>query len=165
MRFRAERAKRHRLGAETLDDGLERLNFIEGDGCVWNGVEQIAQENRTLVLRQLFKRRVSLRAGCAHMGVKTANNLGRTGVKFGSFAEAVQTGVGQFIGFAGEGGFVQAEIIREEVIERFLAGIISGVFKEFGAEIFGETYDLKEMAVAIASERGNAHAGKNFSQD
>ncbi len=38
MRFRAERSKRHGLGAETLDDGLERLDFIQRNGGVGNGV-------------------------------------------------------------------------------------------------------------------------------
>ena len=77
------------------------------------------------------------------MGVKSAHNFGRTGVKFGAFAEAVEAGIGQFIGFAREGRFVKAQIIGEEIVEGFLAGIIGGVFKNFRAEIFGETNDFK----------------------
>ncbi len=164
MRFRAERAERHRLGAETLDDGLQRLDLLQRNGCVRNGVEQVPQKDRALMFRQFFKRRVGLRPGCANMGVKAADNLGRTGVKFGSFPEAVKTGIGQFIGFAGEGRFVQAEIIGEEIVQRLLAGIVGSVFKHFRAEILGETHDLKELAVAITSERGDAHARENFAK-
>jgi len=113
---------------------------------------------------QFFKRRVGLRPGCAHMGVKPADELRRIRVKFRVFPEPVKTGVGQFIGFARESRFVQAQIVREEIVQRLLARIIRGVFKYFRAKILGETHDLKEMAVAIASQRGNAHAGENFAQ-
>jgi len=136
MRFGAERAERHRLSAEALDDGVERLDFIERDGSVWNGIEQVPQENGALVFRQFFKRRVSLRTGRPHVGVKTSDNFRRTGMKFSAFAEAVETGIGQFIGFAGEGRFVQAEIIREEIVERFQARIVGGIFEKFRAELF-----------------------------
>ena len=98
------------------------------------------------------------------MSVKPADNLGRTGVKLRSLPEPVKTGIGQFIGFAGEGRFVQAQIIRKEIVQRFLARIIRSVFKHFRAKIFGETHDLKEMAIAIASQGGDAHACENFSQ-
>src|SRR5467141_2916499 len=89
VRFRAERAKRHGLGAEALDDGFQRFDFLEWNGRVRNGVEQVPQKNRALMLRQLFKRRVGLRSGSSHMGVKPADNLGRTGVKFRSFPKPV----------------------------------------------------------------------------
>src|SRR4029077_9340525 len=104
------------------------------------------------------------RTGRTHVGVKAANDFGGTGVKFGAFAETVKTGVGQFIGFTGEGGFVHAEIVGEEIVQGFLAGIISGVFENFGTEIVGETHDFKEMAVAITGEGGDAHARENFAQ-
>src|SRR6266566_3415147 len=164
VRFRAERAKRHRLGAETLDDGLERLDLVQSNSRVRNGVEQVPQKDRALQFGQLFKRRVGLRSGRADMSVKPANNLGRTGVKFRALPEAVKTGIGQFIGFAGKRRFMQTEIIGEEIVQRFLTGIISSVFKNFGTELLGETHDLKKMAVAIAGQRGDAHTGENFSQ-
>src|SRR5260370_622354 len=100
--FRAEGAKRHGLGGEALDHGFEGLDFVEWDGRVWNGVEQIAQKDGTLLLRQFFKCRIGLRSGCAHVGVKTADDFGRAGVKFGSLAETVKTGIGHFIGIARE---------------------------------------------------------------
>src|SRR5258708_32844131 len=162
--LRAKRAERHRLGAETLDDGLQRFDLVERNGRVRNGVEQVPQKNRALMFGQFFKRRVGLRPGCAHMGGKPAYELRRIRVKFRVFPEPVKTGVGQFIGFAGESRFVQAQIVREEIVQRLLARIIRGVFKYFRAKILGETHDLKEMAVAIASQRGNAHAGENFAQ-
>src|SRR5206468_10013733 len=56
VRFRAERAERHCLSAETLDDGFERLDFVERNDRVWNGIEQIPQEHGALVFGQLFKR-------------------------------------------------------------------------------------------------------------
>src|SRR6266705_1169237 len=87
VRFRAERAKRHRLGAETLDDGLEGLDLVERKGCVRNGVEQAPQTDWALQFGQLFKRRVGLGSGRADMSVKPANTFGRTGVKFRSFSK------------------------------------------------------------------------------
>src|SRR5712692_10448440 len=89
--FRAQRAERHRLGAEALDDGFQRLDLIQGNGRVRNGVEQVPEKDRALKFRQLLKRRVGLRIGCAHMGVKPANNFGRTGMKFRSFPESIKT--------------------------------------------------------------------------
>src|SRR5260370_7016313 len=53
----------------------------------------------------------------------------------------------QLIGFGGESGFVQAEIICEKIIERFHAGIIGGILEKFRAELLRETDDFKEMAV------------------
>src|SRR5258708_5069630 len=85
-------------------------------------------------------------------------------MKFSAFAETVKTGIEQFIGIAGEGRLVQAEIIREKITERFLARIIGGVLKHFRAEIFGETDDFKQMAVAITGQSRDAHAGEDFSQ-
>src|SRR6267378_3873345 len=164
VRLRAERAERHRLCAETLDDGLQRLDLLERNGRVRNGVEQVPQKNRALMLRQFFKRRVGLRPGRAHMGVKAADDLRRIRVKFRVFPEPVKTCIHQFIGFAGEGRFVQAQIIGEEIVQRLLTRIVGSVFKYFRAKILGETHDLKEMAVAITSKRGNAHAGENFAQ-
>ncbi len=152
------------MSAETLDDGFERFDFSQRNGGIGHGVEQVPQEDGALLFREFFKRRVGLRTGGAHVSVKPADNFGRTGVKFGAFAETIEAGIGQVIGCGGESGFVQAEIIGEEIVERFLAGIISGVFKDFGAELLGETNDLEEMAVAVAGQSGDAHAGENFSQ-
>src|SRR5258708_5279244 len=45
VRFRAERAKRHRLGAETFDDGLQRLDLLQRNSRVRHGVEQVAQKD------------------------------------------------------------------------------------------------------------------------
>ena len=59
---------------------------------------------------------------------------------------------------------MQTEIIGEQIVQGFLAGIIGGVFKNFRAEILGEANDFKKMAVAIASKRRDAHASENFSQ-
>ncbi len=56
VRFGTERAERHRLSTEALDDGIERLDFVEWDGGVRNSVEQIAKENGPLLLGQFFKR-------------------------------------------------------------------------------------------------------------
>src|SRR5260370_28267584 len=70
----------------------------------------------------------------------------------------------QLIGFGGESGFVQAEIICEKIVERFHAGIIGGILEKFRAELLRETDDFKEMAVAITRKSGDAHAGENFSQ-
>src|SRR6266851_1972460 len=89
--LRAERAKRHRLGAETLDDGLQRLDLLQCNGGVRNGVEQVPQEYRALMFCQLFKRRVGLRSGRAHMGVKTANDLRRIRMEFRALPEPVKT--------------------------------------------------------------------------
>src|ERR1700694_4326858 len=164
VRLRAERAERHRLGAEALDDGLQRLDLVERNGRVRNGVEQVPQKNRALMLRQFFERRVGLRPGRAHMGVKAANDFRRIRVKFRIFPESVKTCVHQFVGFAGEGRFVQAQIIREEIVQRLLARIVGSVFKYFRAQILGETHDLKEMAVAITGKRGDAHARENLAQ-
>ena len=91
VRFRTERAERHRLSTETLYDGLERLDLVERNGGVRNGIKHIAQKNGALVLGQLFKRRVGVRAGRADVGVKPANDFGRTGVKFRAFAETVKS--------------------------------------------------------------------------
>ncbi len=77
------------------------------------------------------------------MSVKPANNLWRTGVKFRSLAEAVKTGIRQFIEFGGECRFVQTEIIREQIVERLLAGVVGGVFKNFRAKILREPNDFK----------------------
>ena len=98
------------------------------------------------------------------MRVQPTNNFGRAGVKFRTFAEAVKARIGQFIEFGREGRFVQTEIIGEEIVERFLAGIIGGIFEDLCAEILGEAHDFKKVAVAIAGHGGDAHAGKNFSQ-
>ena len=46
----------------------------------------------------------------------------------------------------------------------FLAGIIGGILEGFSTELFREADDLKKMAVAIAGQGGDAHAGENFSQ-
>ena len=59
---------------------------------------------------------------------------------------------------------MQTEIIGEQIVQGFLAGIIGGVFKNFRAEILGEANDFKKMAVAIAGKRRDAHASENFSQ-
>ncbi len=101
-----------------------------------------------MVLGQLFEGGIGFRAGRADVGVETPNHFGRTGVKFSAFAEPEEAGIGEVIGVAGERGFVHAEIIGEEIVERFLAGKIGGVFEDFRAEMFGETNDFKEMAVA-----------------
>src|SRR5260370_402950 len=45
VRFRAKRAERHRLGAETLDDGLERLDFIQSYAVVRDGRVQVAPDD------------------------------------------------------------------------------------------------------------------------
>src|SRR5260370_4367145 len=122
VRFRAKRAKRHRLGAGTLDDGLEGLDLVERNGCVRNGVEQVPQKDWALQFGQLFKRRVGLRSGRADMSVKPANNFGRTGVKFCALPEAVKTGIGQFIGFPAKPRFLQTKIIAPETVHHFSAG-------------------------------------------
>src|SRR5258708_523836 len=41
--LRAERAKRHRLGAETLDDGLQRLVLLQRSGGALHDVDEIPQ--------------------------------------------------------------------------------------------------------------------------
>src|SRR5216684_9169349 len=41
VRLRDKRAKRNSLGAETFDDGLERLDLLQGNSRVRNGVEQV----------------------------------------------------------------------------------------------------------------------------
>src|SRR5258708_2768774 len=89
VRCGAERAEGHRLGAETLDDGRERLDFYESRGGVWNGVEQVAQEDRALVFRQLFKRGVGLCSGGTDVCVKPAHDLRRIGMEFRAFPESV----------------------------------------------------------------------------
>ena len=96
--------------------------------------------------------------------MKTADHFGRTGEEFRAYAEAVEAGIGQFIGLTGEGRFVHAQIIGKKIVERFLAGKIGGVFENFRAKMLGEADDFKEMAVAIAGEGGDTHARKNFSQ-
>ena len=164
MGFGAERAEGHCLRAETLDDGSERLDFVERDSGVGNGVKQIAEEDGALVFRQFFEGGICFCAGCADVGVETADDFGRTGVEFGAFAETEEAGIGKVVGIAGEGRLVNAQIIGEEIVERFLAGKIGGVFENFGAEMFGEADDFKEMAVAIAGQGGDAHAGENFSE-
>ena len=85
-------------------------------------------------------------------------------MEFGAFAEAVQTSIGELGGRGRKSRRVHADVIGEKIVERFRAGVIGSIFEEIGAEIFGEADDFKEMAVAIARERGNAHAGENFSQ-
>src|SRR5216683_1885206 len=49
VRFRTERAKRHRLSAEALDDGLKGLDLIESDGGIGNGIEQVAKKDGALM--------------------------------------------------------------------------------------------------------------------
>ena len=164
MCFRTERTERHCLCAEPFDDGLERLDLLQRNGRVRNGVEQVPQKDRALMVCQLFKRRIGFRSGRAHMRVEPANNFGRTGVKFCAFPEPIKTGIRQVIGFTRKGCFVQVQIIQEKIVQRFLARKISGIFKHFSAEILGEAHDLKEMAVAITGQGGDTHARENFAQ-
>src|SRR6266446_4876025 len=48
MCLRAERAKGHRLRAKALNDGLQRLDFIQRHWHVGHCIEQFAEENRSL---------------------------------------------------------------------------------------------------------------------
>ncbi len=162
--LRAERAERHGLGAEALDDGLERLDLLQRDGRIGNGVEQVPKKDGTLMFRQFFKRGVGLRIRSTHMGVHAANDFRRTGVEFRAFAKAVKPGIREIIGFGRERRVVQAQIVREEIVERFLTGIIGGVFKHLRTEMLGKTDDFKEMAVAITGQGGDAHAREDFAQ-
>ena len=59
---------------------------------------------------------------------------------------------------------MHANVVREKIVESLGTRVVGGVFEEIGAEIFGETDDFKEMAVAIARQGGNAHAGENFAK-
>src|SRR5258708_2226928 len=56
VRFRAERAKRHRLGAETFDDGLQRLDLLPRNSPRRNGAQHVPQQTRTLILVHIFPR-------------------------------------------------------------------------------------------------------------
>ncbi len=98
------------------------------------------------------------------MGVHAPNNFRRSCMKFRTLAEAVQTGVAELSKSRGKSCGVHAHIIREKIIESFRARVVSGIFKKLGAEIPGKADDFKKMAIAIAREGGNAHAGENFSK-
>ena len=116
------------------------------------------------MLRQFFKRRIFFRIGRAGVSVKAAHDFRRTGMKLGALSETIETRVGQFLRIPRERSLVHAQVVREEAVQRFLAGKVGGVFEEFGAQLLGEPDHFKQMAVAIAGQRGNAHAGKNFAQ-
>jgi hypothetical protein len=108
MRFWAERAERHRLRAEALEDGFERLDFGERNAGVQNGVQEIAEEDRTLAFRQFFKRGILLGIRRAHMSMKPPHDFRGVCVKLRALAEAVETRISEIIGFFREGFFVQA---------------------------------------------------------
>ena len=59
---------------------------------------------------------------------------------------------------------MHAQIIVQKIVETLLARKIGDILEKFRAEIFIESHDLKQMAVAIARQRRNAHARQNFAQ-
>ena len=85
-------------------------------------------------------------------------------MEFRALAETVEAGVGHCFADFGKRFFLQAKIIAEQVVQGFWSGKIGGVFEKLRADFFRQSDNFKEVAVAVAGERRDAHAGKNFAQ-
>jgi hypothetical protein len=59
---------------------------------------------------------------------------------------------------------MHAQIIVQKIIKTLLSRKIGDILEKFRAKVFIESYDLEQMAVAIARQRRNAHARQNFAQ-
>ena len=74
-------------------------------------------------------------------------------MQLSAFAETVQAGIEHLFACPGKCFFMQAKIICEQIIQRFLARKIGRIFKKFGAELLRESDNFEQVAVAIAGKR------------
>ena len=162
--FGAQGAQGHRLGAEPREDRLDRLDFADWESLFRKHLEKIAQECRSVRLGELLEGAVSPRLRLAHVRMQPANKLRRSGVQLRAFTEAVQTVVCHFLRSGGKGRSMHLEIILEEHVERLRSRITSGILKIFPADVHIQAEQFKEMAVAIARKRGDAHASQDFAK-
>ena len=114
--------------------------------------------------RQFLKNRILLGARRFHERMEPAHNLGRSRVQFRTFAEAVESRVGQLFRLGRKCRLVHVQVVAQHIVQRFLPGIIGSVFEQLVAEVLRKTHDLKQMAVAVACQRRHSHARQHFAQ-
>src|SRR3974377_762116 len=93
-----------------------------------------------------------------------ANELRRSRGKVSAAGEAEKSESGELCGGAGEGRAVHFEVVLKERVERLRPGIKAGILEELPADVFVEAKNFKQVAVAIARESRDSHAGKHLSQ-
>src|SRR5260370_4212770 len=96
--------------------------------------------------------------------MQAPHDLRRIGMQLGALPEAIQPRIRQFVSRSGKRPAVHAQIIAKQIVQTLRTRKISGILEKFRAQIFRQSDNLKEMAVARSLEPPNAPPRKNFSQ-
>ena len=81
-----------------------------------------------------------------------------------AFTKAIQAVIRQIVRRFGKRRLMHAQVIGEQVVERFLSRKIRRILEKLVAQLLLEPDNLKKVAVAIARQRGNAHARQHLAQ-
>src|SRR5271154_3639514 len=92
------------------------------------------------------------------------HQLGGRSVALPFAAKTVQPKISQLEFLSFECGTMTLNAIFQQFVESFTTESAARVFEELGAQLFVETYGFKELAVAVAGNRRNAHARHHFAQ-
>ena len=136
-------------GAETREDRFQWLDFFQSQPAAPAASQAGHEKCRSFSLGQLLICAVVALFRLAYVCMHAANKFRRSRVKLRAFPEAIQAMIRNIVRCSPVTGGVHVEIILQQRIERLRAGITGGILKIFAADIFIQSKQFKQVAVAV----------------
>src|SRR6516165_4025472 len=164
MCLRRNRPQRHGLRAEAAQQGCLRLYFLKLNRLPLFDLHQIAERMLLALARQLVEGFEVLIAWSLNEAMHPAHHFRRIAVLLAVLAESIQTRVCQ----RGLVGSIRSrmvcQVVAKQTLESLAAGHTSGTVEELAAQLLVQPEHLEEIAIAIARNRRNTHAGDDLPQ-
>ncbi len=164
MRLRAEGAEGHGLRRKPAKNRTFVFHLFERHCLAGSEVQQVAHGHGGARLRQLRERAVILARRPFDIPVQPAHNLGRRSVTLPVLAEAVEASVAEHARAGRKRGVMAFQGVFEKRGKWLRSEDDGRILKKFRTDVFVNSHQLEQAAVAIAGQAGDPHAGQDLAQ-